>query len=52
METCSTFGQEFRNLLKTLASHMGEFQLLMEPPSQQTSYIMIVDEGELQMASA
>lgn len=42
------FGQEFRNL-KTLASHMGEFQLLMEPPIQRTSYIMIVDEGELQM---
>lgn len=46
------FGQEFRNLLKTLASHMGGFQLLMEPPIQCTSYIMIVDEGELQMESA
>lgn len=46
------FGQEFWNILETLASHMGEFQLLMEPLIQRTSYIMTVDEGELQMFSA
>jgi hypothetical protein len=46
------FAQELRNLLKTLASHMGEFQLLTEPPIQCSSYIMIMDEGEFQMVSA
>lgn len=46
------FGQEFWNIRKTIESHMGEFQLLMESLMQRTSYIMIMDEGELQMVSA